>query len=197
MRSTSFIRRSLLTVTAAVCLSGCTGAVALLGSMPNYEDGGNIVILNQTAADVIAQQLKARSRHTLPIIVQDFWDNHAPQRMSALGRVLPEQISTRLIQLGHQVIQPRYIQNNAMSLDSSASPESLLANQQMNPQRFKELTDGPHLILSGSFTKAVNNVKVHARITDSTSGIFVAAYDYEMPITREIEEMIYPPKVKQ
>ena len=84
-----------------------------------------------------------------------------------------------------------------MSLDSSTSPESLLASQQMNPQRFKELTDGPHLILSGSFTKAVNNVKVHVRITDSTSGIFVAAYDYEVPITREIEEMIYPPKVKQ
>ena len=67
----------------------------------------------------------------------------------------------------------------------------------MNPQRYNELVQGPHLILSGSFTKAVNKVKVHARITDSTTGIFVAAYDYELPITREVEELINPPQPKK
>ncbi len=191
------IRHSLLALSALTCLSGCSGAVALLGNMPSYEEGSSLVAPNQTTADVLAQQINARARTGLPIIIQDFWNNHAPQHMSALGRVLPEQISTRFIQLGYQVIQPRYIQNAPATMSNEISPESLLASQQMNPQRYNELVQGPHLILSGSFTKAVNKVKVHARITDSTTGIFVAAYDYELPITREVEELINPPQPKQ
>jgi TolB-like protein len=174
-------------------LPACTAAM-LMGQLPLYEEDSNIVAPNQTAADVVAQQLKKRIHTGQPIIVQDFWNNHNPRHISAFGRVVPEQISTRLIQLGYQIIQPRYAQQSAFQgqpdIDSSSSSELFLAGQQQNLGNMKKYMDSPHIILSGSYTKATDQVKIHVRMTDSTSGIFVAAYDYDLPITREVEELM-------
>lgn len=184
------IRHVIITFSAALLLSGCVAATALMGELPLYEEESNITAPSHTAADIVAQQLKARMQGGMPIIIQDFWNNHAPQNMTPLGRVLPEKISTRLIQLGYQIIQPRFAQQKITTLDSHNSPEMFLAGQQLNPQRLAQYTDGPHVILSGSYTKSTDHVMVHVRMTDSTSGIFVAAYDYKLPITREIEELM-------
>lgn len=174
-------------------LCNCSAA-ALIGQMPLYEEESNLVAPNHTAADVVAQQLKKRVHTGQPIIVQDFWDNHNPRRMSALGRVIPEQISTRLIQLGYQIIQPRYTQQSNLldkqGINDGSSSELFLAGQQQNLSNMKQYMDSPHIVLSGSYTKATDHVKIHARMTDSTSGIFVAAYDYEIPLTRETEELM-------
>lgn len=188
--------RRLAMVCTAFCfmapLAGCSAA--LIGQLPLYEEESNLVAPNHTAADVVAQQLKKRVHTGQPIIVQDFWDNHNPRRISALGRVIPEQISTRLIQLGYQIIQPRYTQQNNLpaqqGINDGSSSELFLAGQQQNLGNIKKYMDSPHIVLSGSYTKALDHVKVHARMTDSTSGIFVAAYDYEIPITRETEELM-------
>lgn len=193
------LRRTLMIFAALgslSALSACSAAALLVGELPLYEEDSNMVAQNHTAADIIAQQVKKRMHTGQPIVVQDFWNNHAPQNMTPLGRVIPEQISTRLIQLGYQIIQPRYAQQNTQQIDPNSSPELFLASQQLSPTKYSQYTQGAHIILSGSYTKSVGHVKIHVRMTDSTSGIFVAAYDYTLPITREVEELISPPRHK-
>jgi TolB-like protein len=190
------LRRALMICAALGSLSALSAcsAAALIGQLPLYEEDSNIVAPSHTAADVVAQQLKKRIHTGQPIIVQDFWNNHNPRHISAFGRVVPEQISTRLIQLGYQIIQPRYAQQTELigqqNIDPSSSSELFLAGQQQNLGNMKKYMDNPHIILSGSYTKATDQVKIHVRMTDSTSGIFVAAYDYDLPITREVEELM-------
>lgn len=189
----SHFRKLALSFAVISLLSGCSAA-ALIGELPLYEEGSNMVAPNHTAADIVAQQLQKRVHTGQPIIVQDFWNNHAPQHMTPLGRVIPEQISTRLIQLGYQIIQPRYAQQTAQTIDPNSSPELFLAGQQLSTANLAKYTASPHVILSGSYTKSTDHVKVHVRMTDSTSGIFIAAYDYELPITREVEELMAAPR---
>jgi TolB-like protein len=186
------MRYIILALAALPLLSSCS-SVNPFGHFPLYEEESNIVAPNHTAADVLGQQLKARHSTTLPIIVQNFWNNHAPQHMSAFGRVIPEQISTRLIQLGFKVIQPRYGEQSTQDIMQGGSSETFLAGQNIDMPAIKKYAQGPHIILSGSYTRTANNVKIHARMTDSTSGAFIAAYDYTLPVTREIETLIALP----
>ena len=186
------MRYIILTLATLPLLCSCS-TVNPFGHFPLYEESSNMVAPNHTAADILGQQLKARHSTMQPIIVQNFWNNHAPQHMSAFGRVIPEQISTRLIQLGFQVIQPHYAQQATQDITQGGSPETFLAGQDIDMSTIKKYSQSAHIILSGSYTRSANNVKIHARMTDSTSGAFIAAYDYNLPVTREIEALIAPP----
>jgi len=135
----------------------------------------NLRAKNYAAADYIIQQAATFIRKDRDVIrlipLVNFRD---PQTPSDVGRLIPEQIAARLIQLGYKV------------------DDTHVASPSVQTGAVKTMMDKPAYLLNGHYMDDRPNLNVSLRLTQVQSGRAVGAFDYKMPTNRELRELSKP-----
>lgn len=167
----SFSRRVLFLL-AAFLLSGCTGPLLEMASDTVFQRQDiNLPEKNQAAADLIISQAQTHITKHTPISVAPLSEFLQPEISSAFGAMVTEQIGVRLSQLGYNV-QLEYVS----------------AYTDMRPPK----PETPEILLTGTYNPGYNHVSVSLRMLNIKTRRIIASFDYELPLTREIGDLIQP-----
>jgi hypothetical protein len=180
----NFLRRRFsflfIVLSAAVLMTGCLAAsgVGLLDTAARGIFQRQDVNLNEksyAAADYLIVQAQDFVGRGALIKADVLKEIHQPETSSDIGKVIPEQVGTRLSQLGYNI---------DLSDVKTAEVGTALG---MPPQGRK-----PNFILGGSYKRSRKTLDIGLRITDAGSGRIVGAFDYSMPLNNEIAELSEP-----
>lgn len=171
------LQRSAVIVSLALAmplsLAGCEtvllgGAAGGLIAMQNGETI-NLTEMNYAVADYLAGQTLNILNKRTPIGLGVLSDAGEPQITSAFGRLVPEQIGTRLSQLGYNV-QIEYTD---------------LFEGQKAPKM-----QTPKALLTGTYTSGIKETDVNVRLVNLTSGQIIGSFDYVVPMTKDMQTLI-------
>jgi len=126
-----------------------------------------LVKFNYLAANAMANVLDGELEEGDGIIVTDFIYLGDPGLQSTLGKLIPEQISSRLAQQGFRPISR-----------SQGLPEA------------KPDAPEPVAMLVGSYTTAYNVLYVNARVVLLRNSATIAGYDYELPASSNLRTLV-------
>ncbi|MCC6598810.1 MAG: hypothetical protein IT559_08475 [Alphaproteobacteria bacterium] len=174
MRTSLFYTLSIFT---ALVVAGCTPVIMDTMTHGIFRRGDiNFIDKNNAAADYLIGQARTYiDRHAM-IRAEPLADRQHPGMVSSLSKSIPEQIGTRLAQLGYRV-----------GLDAVASTPDPNYRRPAG-----DVNARPAFILSGTLSHERTEVKVASRITDASSGQIVAAFDYTLPLTSQVDDLAQP-----
>ncbi len=166
-------------------------AVAACATGPTYEAASNssFIAANYSAADRLANVLKANGQDG-PLIVATFASVDNLEQSSRLGRTLSEQIGSRLVQAGLQVIEVKLRDNvfvsNARQGDFLLSREvrDISANHKVNT------------VVVGTYSDANDYLYVTVKAVALQSGTVTASHDYALPMLSTVRAMLPPPSTR-
>ena len=169
----------------------CVLAVAACATGPTYEAANNsaFIAANYAAADRLANVLKANGQDG-PFIVATFANVDNLEQSSRLGRTLSEQIGSRLVQAGFQVIEVKLRNNvfvsNARQGDFLLSRElrDISANHKVNT------------VVVGTYSDANEYLYVTVKAVTLQSGTVTASHDYALPMLPAVRAMLLPPNTR-
>jgi hypothetical protein len=170
MRSISFKRPGviLMACISPLLLQGCEAATSLtagtyLNKKFNEKPPLTLTGYNYAAADMIASQSRYMiSKQTVFETVPLVNIGEKPIG-GGLGRVIVDQVGTRFTQLGYQVV-----------------PDSTLTG--------KRAPNGKGGVIGGTYAIVGKKILVNLRLQE-VGGKLLGAYDYEIPISREVREL--------
>ena len=168
------------------CTTAALGGLALAGCSSVFMDPSaykifqqqdvNIMEKSYAAADYIDQQAKNFVTHSALMKAVPLEDALGPQLTSNFAKLIPEQVGTRMAQLGYRV--------DLSDVSVSDNPNYLRPAMGAN--------ETARFTLGGSYARRRNDVDVALRIIDTQSNRVVASFDYTMPLNRDIGEMSEP-----
>lgn len=137
------------------------------------------------AADVLVRQASNALSLDTPIIVGTLSDINRFENSTPLGRLIPEQVGTRLAQLGYNVQEVKLRKSINVNNDlgtsgeflTSRDPEDISSEQQAGA------------VVTGTYTIATKNVMINLRMVDTQTRRVLGAYDYTMPVNSDIRQM--------
>lgn len=151
---------------------------ASFGIFPQQET--NWTQQNYAVADYLTQQTNSYIGRGDLIAAKPLVDTEQPGMASDISKMIPEQIGTRLAQLGYRM--------DLSQVAYAADPNYIAPNLRAGEK--------PGYILSGSYTRRRTEMDVNIRITGAQTGRVIAAHSYVMPRTREVNELATPePKI--
>ncbi len=136
----------------------------------------NLTEKNYAAADYLAVQMKNKVGMSDDIFVMPLEEADNPGITSPFGAKVPEGVGLRLGQLGYKTW---------LSDVATEGNQGLYASL---PQGMK-----PDFVLRGNYQVEREIVKVYLRILDAQNGSVVSYFDYQMPLSREIEKLAETP----
>lgn len=156
----------------AVFVAGCVDVRALLPREP----AGDAVLLREAyrAADALHEQLRGTEAQRQPMLVAAFVDGADVERVSDLGRLVAEQVASRLGQRGYAV---REVQLRAHSL--VLRPGGVLALSRRLDDVDPEAVG--YAVLVGTSTQVGSRLFVSMRVVRAGDGVVLAAADMDLP----------------
>ncbi len=156
----------------SACVSAtqvATGAAGVVIRDIFARDDVNLAEKNYAAADYLTQQIVTFVPKSAPIKVQPLTLVGEPAITSELGRKIPEQVGTRLTQLGYNV-----------HLDETmAGAVQGIAMQERKPQ----------FVLGGTYETNRREVPINLRMVKASTGKVVGAFDYVLPRSGEMRTL--------
>ncbi len=170
MKFKSLIILSCLALSSGA-IGGCTAAYMLDEAAGNYflRDDVNLKEKNYIAADYLAGLTRETINKRTIIVPQTLMHANQTGMTSAFGEIVVEQVGARFAQLGYIVHLPE-----------KAGEERV----PMSP------TKG--VWLSGTYLPNDSNADISLRLVDRSTGQILGAYDYSIPINREIGDLMEP-----
>ena len=171
----------------ASALSGC----AAQGPTYDATNSNSLFIAsNYNAADQLARNLRA-NKQTGPVIVATFTNVDNLQESSRLGRTLSEQIGSRLVQAGLQVIEVKLRENIYVS--NALQGEFLLSREIRDISALHKV----NTVVVGTYSDADNYLYVTTKAIELPSSTILASYDYTLPLNSTVRAMLpLPPQKK-
>lgn len=148
----------------------------------------NLQMRSYEAADVLVRQANNTITLDTPLIVGTLSDINRFEHSTALGRVIPEQVGTRLSQLGYNVQEVKLRKSINVNNDPSTAGEFLTSR---DPQDISSQQQAG-AVISGTYAMANHNVLVNLRVIDTQTRRVLAAYDYTMPVNADIRALSSP-----
>lgn len=173
----------------APALGGCAPLAML--STPQV----NLTASSYGAADMLLQQAQSRlSQHTV-LALSPLQDLKVPKNTAPFGSIIASQVGARFVQLGYNVHVPDDI-GTVSAGDMPAAPATpvLKAPLGITPGSPQGSSVGnTQAMLTGHYARSGNELLINIRIVDMSNGQLWGSYDYTIPVTNEIVEMITPP----
>ncbi|MSQ71074.1 MAG: hypothetical protein EXR27_07265 [Betaproteobacteria bacterium] len=166
---------ALLALSVSACVSGPTFDVSTKNSL--------FIATNYNAADQLAKNLRANN-HTGPIIVATFSNIDNLVESSRFGRTLSEQIGSRLVQAGFQVIEVKL--RDTVYVSAATQGEFLLSRE----MRDISATHKVNTVVVGTYADASNYAYVTVKAIALESGAVIASYDYSLPMIDMVRAML-------
>ncbi|GJL85810.1 MAG: hypothetical protein DHS20C02_15850 [Micavibrio sp.] len=146
-----------------------TGAAGVVIRDVFAREDVNLAEKNYAAADYLVQQIVTFVPKSAPISVQPLTLVGEPAITSELGRKIPEQVGTRLIQLGYNV-----------HLDETmAGAVQGIAMKERKPQ----------FVLGGTYETLRRDVPINLRMVKASTGKVIGTFDYVLPRSGELRTL--------
>lgn len=137
----------------------------------------NLLDKSTVAADYIISQAQSFIDHGDVIRMDRLIHIDEPALSSQIAEKIPEQIGTRFSQLGYHV-DVSQVQSGGHSATAVGVPSSSAKK--------------PDFVTSGTYKRERWKLYVNLKITEVETGRVVGAFDYRMPISREINALSKP-----
>lgn len=168
-------------VATVLALGGCTAAFLNTAAHGIFtQEETNFREKNFATADYLVGQARAFIKRNDLVVAEPLSDVHQPGMESEMSKMIPEQIGVRMSQLGYR-----------MDLEKVATSKD---TNYLRPAKSDNAK--PKYILTGTFLRQRRDMDVSVRIVDAGNARVIAAFDYTLPLTREINELASPqPKI--
>lgn len=161
-------------------VAGCSYAPKQASNSKKWD--GNIVAASYHMVNKLENNLKAPISNQDSIIVASFVDVSDLTKSSPFGRIMAEQIGSRLSQKGYKVIEMK-LRQNSIFVDSENKGEFLLS------RNLKEISRNHNAsaVVVGTYAQGYEKVYVTARIVNPVTSVILSSCDYKIPLNyREI-----------
>lgn len=177
--------RSLTLRTAVFALSLLLGACATTREDTNYTSvsANAFVAANYRAADALALQLRGKLADEKPLIMATLVNIDALEQTSMLGRLVSEQLSTRLAQGGMKMLE--------MKLRNSV----YLKRGQGELMLTREIGDvasahNAQAVVVGSYAETRDAVFINVKVIQPTTNLVLAGHDYVLAKEGTVRSML-------
>ncbi|MFC4158606.1 FlgO family outer membrane protein [Chitinimonas lacunae] len=145
-----------------LCLNGCAG----------YEAGrsNRLIRASYSATDQLVAVLPQPLPRDAPLIVATFVDINRLTSSSTLGRMLAEQVSTRLTQLGHPVVELK-LRGNVFVREGTG--ELLLSREVKD----LSISHRAQAVVVGTYAASPERIFLNLKIVRPTDNRILAAHD--------------------
>jgi TolB-like protein len=168
----------LLAALMGLFLSGCIHLPFFEGAS-EAPVGPKILNTAYTAADHLHSQMSGSGVAGYPMLAASFVDSTDVEKSSDLGRLLSEQVASRLSQVGYSVTE---IQLRSDQL--AVRPEGGVFALSRDVAEIN--TDvSAYSVLVGTFTVIERQIYVNARVLRASDGVALASSDFILPAVRQ------------
>ncbi|MEY2633749.1 MAG: hypothetical protein RIR00_2403 [Pseudomonadota bacterium] len=184
---------TLAILAAALGLSACetTPKSVNQGPEPTYEQAQNntFTAVNYQAVDELLKRYALPSHASnsasvsAPFIVATVVNIDQLEQSSTLGRLISEQITSRMAQLGQDVVELK-IRNGIFVKRNEG--EFLLTRE------IKEmaLAHKAQAVIIGTYAESLSFIYVSLKVVNPANSKILAAYDYALPLDKQIRSMM-------
>lgn len=143
--------------------------------------------LTYRAADMLSQQTQAVMTRDMPLQIGQIHDITRPNLSPPLGKAIGGQLAARFVQLGYSVAANSFDEMNG-GAPVMAAPNVMPAygGAYVPPS---PINAPAAAILSGHYAVADDAVLVNLRLLDIAANKVLAAYDYTIPLTRDVKQL--------
>lgn len=160
--------RNILLILALACLMGCAQLQAPRVVVRQGQNPAALMIQrNYQAAEVMAKGLQGKLPEGEGIMVTTFNNTADRAEVTVLGKLIPEQISSRMAQLGLRPVSPRHSKTD---------------------EEGGQMTAGALLV--GDYTVARDVIFVNVRVVDILNAKVLAGFDYSLPASGSVLAML-------
>ena len=150
------------------------GVVAF--TLPDPQPYSNLLESNYAAADSLGRGLRFRGLSLdEPIMAASFVNIDDLTESSTLGRIVSEQIASRLAQHGFKIVEVKLRQESIYIKEGEG--EFMLSREVLN----LGTTRGAHAVLVGTYAVSKDFIFISARVVRTGDNSVVTGYDYELP----------------
>lgn len=180
---------------AGLLLSACETAPRMVSNEPTYEQAQNSAF-NQANYNAVAELLKrypaaapasasniADSSVGAPFVVATLVNIDQLEQSSTLGRLISEQVASRMTQLGYSVLELKVRNGVYMKRNEG---ELLLTRE------IKEVasTHNAQAVIVGTYAESATLVHVNLKVVNPSTNVIIAAHDYALPLDKQISSLI-------
>ncbi len=180
-------------VLAGLGLSGCE-TIRRDGDLPEptYEEAGKNSFgqANYRAVAELMQRYGAPASvnnrpesSAAPFIVATVANIDQLEQSSTLGRLISEQVSSRLSQMGHQVVELKLRNGIYMKRNEG---EFLLTRE------IKEVASAhrAQAVVLGTYAESASYIHVSLKLVNPANSMILSAHDYALPLDRQVRSML-------
>jgi TolB-like protein len=169
----------------ALVLTGCSQPQPKITSPP-YQNNGDIDLVSVSYAIVekLENNLKTPIFPDDAIIVASFVDVNNLQKSSTFGRIMAEQVGSRLAQKGYKVIEMKLRQNSIFVEEGKG--EFLLSRDLKDVS----LSHNASAVVVGTYASSKNRIYVSVRIVNPSNNVILASCDDGMPASTMLQESL-------
>lgn len=187
------MNRLISALLAAALLAGCTTLPRNgKGPDPTYEQAtdNTLTTVNYAAATELMKRYHGPlasannfGEASAPFIVATLVNIDKLEQSSTFGRLLSEQLASRITQLGHNVVELKFRNSVFMKRNEG---EFLLTRE------IKEVANAhkAQAIVVGTYAEASDFVYINLKVVNPTNSLILAAYDYALPMDKEIRRLV-------
>ena len=179
---------------SSLLLAACeTAPRAPLTSEPTYEQALNNSF-NTANYNAVAELIKRypasssasatnTSANNAPFVVATLVNIDQLEQSSTLGRLISEQVASRMTQMGYSVLELKIRSGVYMKRNEG---ELLLTRE------IKEVasTHNAQAVVVGTYAESATLVHVNLKIVNPATSVILAAYDYALPLDKQIASLI-------
>lgn len=163
-------------------LGSCT-SMPVSGRFAADKDDPRLLETSYKAADHLHVQLSASDVAGYPMMATSFVNSDDVEKTSNLGRLISEQIASRLSQRGYSITE---VQLRAEQLAVRPKGGVLALSRQV-----EEINAGvlAYSILVGTYTVVEQKIYVNARVLRASDGVALASADFMLPYIRQRQDI--------
>jgi TolB-like protein len=176
------VMQKMIRLLAAVCLAAIVSGCAVVGpSAPvvMYQRQPRLIEAQYAVADALRADICGPEACEYPIMLASFVNLENLDESSPLGRIIPQQIGSRMVQQGMNVVDVR-LRTNSL-LIRRGEGEFALSREL---EKIKRDVDA-YAVLTGTYTVIYGQIYVTAMVLRSADGVKLASMDYVLPMDRK------------
>lgn len=143
------------------------------------------VAANYRAADALAAQLKGKLAEDKPLIMATVVNIDALEQTSMLGRLVSEQISTRMAQNGMKMLEMKL--RNSVYLKRNGG--ELMLTREIGDVAS---THNAQAVVVGSYAETRDTIFINMKVIQPTTNLVLAGHDFVLSKGGTIRSMLQP-----
>lgn len=168
--------KATLAIVALLVLPACTNAPP---RVVEPTAANNMIFSSYAAADRLVQTSQGGLDRTKPVLVTSLVSINRLQRSSGLGRLIAEQISSRLVSSGYTVVE---LKMRSSILIAEGKGEFILSRDVQEISRSR----GAQAVIAGTYAVGANSVYVNVRLIRASDSKILSSYDYALHLDDNI-----------